>query len=75
MSPDFALLDESTRAAFREIGEQHRQTGRWPRSRAAARGLAERHGAPPADVCALAGFPDRRASAPARRLAKFLHED
>jgi hypothetical protein len=69
----FLALDPAVQAAFREMDVNHRRTGRWAASRAAARAVAARHGAAQADVCQLAGFPDRNASAAAKRLAKIFH--
>lgn len=69
----FLLLSPETRIAFRRIAAQHQSTGFFPRSRAAARHIAEAANAAVADVLVLAGFKDRNASAPARQIAKFLH--
>lgn len=70
---DFHQLSPEVRAAFVRIDAQFMHTGRWPRSRAAARHVAEACNASGADVAVLAGFKDKHASAPAKRIARFLH--
>lgn len=70
---DFQLLSPETRRAFNRIASQFQHTGQFPRSRAAARNIAESERAPISDVLALSGFQDQRASPPAKRISKFLH--